>query len=162
MELSMEVGLGPGHIVLGRDPALFPKKGTEPPQFSAHFYCGQTAECIKMPLDMEVGLIPGDFGLDGDPAPLPKKGRSPQFPAQVYCGQTAGRMKTPLVTEIDVGPGHIVLNGDPALRERGTAASPLFSTHVYCGHSRPSQLLLSSSYLRHIHVRPLSNGPTVR
>jgi len=29
----------------------------------------------------------------------------------------------------------------PSSRERGTAA-PLFSAHVYCGHGRPSQLLL--------------------
>jgi len=39
-------------------------------------------------------------------------------------------------------------NGDcqsiKALRERGTAARSLFSAHVYCGHGRPSQLLLSS------------------
>ena len=52
-------------------------------------------------------------------------------------------MKTPLGAEVDLGPGHIVLKGVPALRERVTAA-PLFSTHVYCGHGRPSQLLLSS------------------
>jgi len=45
--------------------------------------------------------------------------------------------------EVDLGPGHIVLDGVPAFRERGTAA-PLFSAHVYCGHSCPSQLLLSS------------------
>jgi len=31
----------------------------------------------------------------------------------------------------------------PSSRERATAA-PLFSARVYCGHSRPSQLLLSS------------------
>ena len=49
---------------------LPPKGGGTPPQFSAHFYCGQTAECIKMPLGMKVGLSPGDFMLDGDPAPL--------------------------------------------------------------------------------------------
>jgi len=52
-------------------------------------------------------------------------------------------MKTPLGMEVDLGPGHIVLDGVPALRESGTAA-PIFSAHVYCGHSRPSQLLLSS------------------
>jgi len=52
-----------------------PPKGVEPPpQFSAHFYCGQTAGCIKMPLGMEVGLSSGDFVLDGDPAPYPKRG----------------------------------------------------------------------------------------
>ena len=53
-----------------RPRSTLPQKGAEPPpQFSAHFYCGQTAACIKMPLGMEVGLIPGDFVLDGDPAP---------------------------------------------------------------------------------------------
>ena len=80
-------------LVLDGDPASFPKKGTEPPpQFSAHFYCGQTAGCIKMPLGMEVGLSPDDIVLDGDPAPPPQKGTEPppQFSAHVYCGQTAG------------------------------------------------------------------------
>ena len=79
MALGMAVGLGPGHIVLDEQPAPLPQKegGRAPTQFSAHFYCGQTAGCIKMPLGMEVGLSPGDFVLDGDPAPVPKKGRSP-------------------------------------------------------------------------------------
>ena len=37
-----------------------PKRGrSTPPQFSAHFHCGQTAGCIKMPLGMDVGLSPG-------------------------------------------------------------------------------------------------------
>ena len=36
MALGMEVGLGPGHIVLDGDPDPLPKKGTEP-QFLAHF-----------------------------------------------------------------------------------------------------------------------------
>ena len=30
MKLSMHVGLGPGHIVLGGDPAPLPQKGTAP------------------------------------------------------------------------------------------------------------------------------------
>ena len=42
------VGWGPRHPL--------PKRGrSSPPQFSAHFYCGQTAGCIKTPLGMEVG-----------------------------------------------------------------------------------------------------------
>jgi len=54
--------------------------GRAPPQFSAHFYCGQTAGCIKMPLGMKVGLSPRDSVLHGDPAPLPKRGRvAPNF-----------------------------------------------------------------------------------
>jgi len=31
MGLDMEVGLGPGHIVLDGNPAPLPKKGAEPP-----------------------------------------------------------------------------------------------------------------------------------
>jgi len=55
-----------------------PQKGAEPPfQFSAHFYCGQTAGCINMPFGMDVGLTLGDFVLYGDPVPLPKKGAEP-------------------------------------------------------------------------------------
>ena len=73
MALVMEVGLRPGHIVLDGTQLPSPKGG-QSPQFSAHFYCGQTAGCIKMPLGMEVGLNPGDFVLDGD---HPHKGAEP-------------------------------------------------------------------------------------
>jgi len=31
MKLGMQVGLGPGHIVLDGDPAPLPKRGTAPP-----------------------------------------------------------------------------------------------------------------------------------
>jgi len=41
--------------------------GGAPPQFSANFYCAQTAGRITMPLGVEVGLSPGDFVFDGDP-----------------------------------------------------------------------------------------------
>ena len=81
--LGMVVDLSPGEFVLDGDgdPVPFPQKGAEPPpQFSAHFYCGQTAACIKMPLGIALGLGPGDFVLDGDPvAPSPKGGRTPQI-----------------------------------------------------------------------------------
>ena len=77
MKLGMQVGLGPGHIVLGGDPAPSPK-GAQPPKFSAHICCGQMAAWIKMSLGMELGLGPSDFVLDGDPAPPPRKGRSPR------------------------------------------------------------------------------------
>jgi len=44
MPLAMEVGLGPGHIVLGGDPVPIPptERGTAAPTFRpAHVYCGQ-------------------------------------------------------------------------------------------------------------------------
>ena len=122
MSLGMEVGLGPGDLVLNGNPAPPPQRGAPPPeifspcllrpngwmdeggtwhrgrpqprrlcvrwgpsplppkgggapsQFSAHFYCGQTAGGIKMPLGVDVGLSPGDFVLDGDPVLPPNKG----------------------------------------------------------------------------------------
>jgi len=126
-------------------PSPLPQKGRGP-QFSAHVYCGQTAVWIKMPLGTEVSLGLCNIVFDVDPATPEKRNTDPtQFLAHVYSGQTAGWMKTPLGTEVDLGPGHIVLDGVPtsSSRERGTAA-PLFSTHVYCGYGRPSQLLLSS------------------
>ena len=49
-------------------------------------------------------------------------------------------------TEVGLGPGDIVLDGNPAPpTDRGTAAPPHFSAHVYYG--RPSYQLLSSCSL---------------
>jgi len=58
MKLGMRVGLSAGHIVLDGDPAPLPK-GAQPPEFSAHIYCGQMAAWIKMSLGMELRLGPG-------------------------------------------------------------------------------------------------------
>ena len=61
VKLGVQVGLGPGHIVLDGDPVAPPSKGHSPPPFSAHICCGQMAAWIKMPLGMEVDLGQGDF-----------------------------------------------------------------------------------------------------
>jgi len=77
MSFGMEVGLGPGDFVLDGDPASPPKKGAKPPpQFSAHFCCGQTAGCIKMPFGTKVGLSLGDCVRWGS-SPPPKNGAEP-------------------------------------------------------------------------------------
>ena len=90
---------------------------------------------------------------------LPLKGaQTPSFQF-VYCGQMAGWMKMPLGTEVDLGRPHCIRRGVPALRERGTAAS-LFSAHVYCGHGRPSQLLLSSCNNNH-ECRWVTDAPGI-
>jgi len=76
MKLDMEVGLGPGHIVLDGDPVPSPWKGAQfvyavstvfLPPFSAYTLVGLR----------EVGLSPGDFVLYGDPVPSPPKGAEP-------------------------------------------------------------------------------------
>ena len=64
MKLGTQVGLGPGHIVLGGDPA-------------PHVYCGQTAGWMKLVLGMEVGLIPGDCVGWGPRSPPQKVGGAP-------------------------------------------------------------------------------------
>jgi len=75
MKLGVQVGLGPGHIVLDGEQLPIPQRGTAPTQFSAHICWSQMAAWIKMPLGMERGLSPGDFVLDGDPLyPPPKRG----------------------------------------------------------------------------------------
>jgi len=116
MPIGREVGLGPSDTALDGDPVPPPKKGAEPPQFSAHVYCSQTAGWIKMALGMEVGLGPAHIVLDGHPAlPLQKRGTAPpQFSAHVYCGQTARWIKMSLGSKLGLGPGHTVLHGDPA------------------------------------------------
>ena len=79
----MEVGLGPGYIVLDWDPAPPPRKkmGHSPPTFDP--CCGKKAGWINMPFGTNVGLGPGHIVLHGDPA-LPPKGNSrSQFSAHV-------------------------------------------------------------------------------
>ena len=62
------------------------------PQLSAHDYCGQTAERIKMPLGTEVDLVPGHIVLDGDLA-SPERGTAPPlFSAHVYCDHTVAHL----------------------------------------------------------------------
>ena len=94
--LGMMAGLSPGEFVLDGDPVPFPKRGGAPPQFSAHFYCDQTAACIKMPLDIELGL-----------------GTDPQFSAHICCGQMAAWIKMSFGMAVGLDLGDFVLDGDP-------------------------------------------------
>jgi len=106
--------------------------------FSAHVYCGQTTEWIKMVLGTEVSLSPDDFVLDGDRAPSPKRGRSPQFSAYVYCRQTAAWITLmPFGTEVGLGPDNIVLDviQAPASLQKGADPPPQFPVHVYSGQT---------------------------
>ena len=123
------------------EPSPLPQKGQSLAHFSTHDYCGQTAAWIKMPIRTEVGLVLRDIVFDVDPA-TPRKKAHPNFgPCLLWpngwMGEDAawyGRRPRPRP--------HCTRR-DPSSRKRGTVA-PLFSAHVYCGHGRPSQLLLSS------------------
>ena len=67
MSIGTELGLGPGDFVLD---------GTQPPlpHFSAHFYCGQTAGCIKMPFGTKVRPQRRRLCVRLGPSPPPQKG----------------------------------------------------------------------------------------
>ena len=114
----------------------FPQKGAKPPTFRP------TSIVPNGCMDQDA-TWPTRYCVRWGLSSPPKLAQPHQFSANVRCGQGAGWMTTPLGTEVDLGPGSIVIDGVSALGARGTAA-PLFSAYVYCGHGRPSQLLLSS------------------
>jgi len=115
MKLGMYAGLGPGHLVLDRDPAPPPPKGHRTPQFWGHKCCGQMAAWIKMELGMEVGLGPGDFVLDGDRSPSPKRGRAPNFQPMFIVAKWMGTQ--------------------PPSQKGADWLPPQFSAHFYCGQT---------------------------
>jgi len=146
--LGIEVGLGPGHIVVDGEPAALSQKGGRaPPQFSAHFYCRQTAGCITMPLRMDVGLGPGDFVFDGDPATPRTEGTPTTTQFVVSCLLWPNSWVDEDATEYGSRPRprpHCIRRGPSSARNGHSSLPPIFSARVCCGHGRPSQLLLSS------------------
>jgi len=164
-QIGMEVGLGPGHIVLDGDPAPCPqKRGHSLPIFGP---------CLLWQngwMDQDATWYHGGrprprphCSTWGPSFPSPEKGRSPKFSASVCCGQMAEWIEIPLRTEVGLGPDHVVLDGDPA-PPHGCIKVPLGTKVVHgdpappqTGHSppifgpcllwpngRPSQLLLST------------------
>jgi len=81
MKLCMQVGLGPGHIVLDGTKLPSPKRGGAPNfrpiSVVAKWLHGSRCQLVRRYRPRG----PGDFVLDGDPAPLPQKGggASPNF-----------------------------------------------------------------------------------
>jgi len=132
MALGMDVGLGPGHIVLDGNPASLSKKGAEPPP---NF--GPISIVVK-PL-----YVSGTTWYGGRPQPMrhcvtwgpsspsPKR-EQPPILANIRCGQTVGWTKMPLDMEVGLGPGDFAFDGDPAPPEN-RAQPHLFLAHVYCG-----------------------------
>jgi len=130
-KLGMQVGLGPGHIVLDGDPPPRPQRGTTCPQFSAHICCGQVAAWINQDATWYGGRPrPNRLCVRWGPRSLAQKGAEPhppKFSADVYCRQTAGWIKMVLGMALILSPGDFVLDGDPAPSEKGgRAPSPIF------------------------------------
>jgi len=117
------------------------------PQFSSIVHCGQTAGWTKMPLGMEVGLGTGDFVFDGDPATSRTKG-TPTHPIFGPCLLWPNGWMDEDATWCGSRPRHRphCITRGPSCPQKGHCSPPFFA-HVYCGHGRPSQLLLSSCYI---------------
>ena len=77
MKLGMQVGLGPGHIVLGVDPAPPPLKGHSPPIFGP--YLLRPNGCMDQDVTWYGGRPrPGRLCVRWGPcSPLPEKGAEP-------------------------------------------------------------------------------------
>jgi len=101
-----------------------PKKGggRAPSQFSAHFYCSQTAGCIKMALGMELGLSLGDCVRWG-PRPFPNnRAWSPAIFGPCLLWPNGWMDQDSTWYGGRTRPGGIVLDGDPA--------PPLLKGHI--------------------------------
>jgi len=77
MALGMEVGLGPGHIVLGGEPAPLPKKGAEPPNFRPIFIVAKLLDKSRWHLAWRWALVQATLYYMGTQLPSPKKGTEP-------------------------------------------------------------------------------------
>ena len=120
-------------VLIDRSTAtVLPRSGLQKKQLAKMHNSSITQHCpllatsalFSMNTSLWQNLTGEDKGLEGT--------KSPQV------SQTA----LTLGTEADLGPGHIVLDGVSA-PTKGAQQPPLFG-HVYCGHGRQSQLLLSS------------------
>jgi len=92
--LGMEVGLGPGHIVLDGDPAPSPKRGwtRSPSPIFGPFLLWPNGWMHQDATWYGGRSQPGDFVLDGDPAPLPRKrAKPPNFrPMSIVAKRLSG------------------------------------------------------------------------
>jgi len=115
MALGMEVGLGPGHILLDGDPAPLPER-RQTPNFRP---MSVVAKRLHQDTTWYGGRPqPRRHCVIWVPSSPPIKGHSrPQFSANVRCGQMAG-WTMPLDMEVGLGPDNFVLDADPAPPEK--------------------------------------------
>jgi len=96
----------------------------------------------KMPLGTEVGFGPCDVVLDGNQLPL-KGAQRPNFrPMSLVAKWLSGSDAT--WYEGRPRPMPYCVRRGPSSPAPIGAQQPPITVHLYCGHGRPSQLLLSS------------------
>jgi len=128
MTLGMQVGLGPGHIVLNGDPAI-PPKGAQPPIFGQ--YLLRPNGCMDQDVTWYGARSrPMRLCVRWEPRSPSQKGgevEPPIFSAHVHSDQTAGWMKLVLGTEVGLSSGDFVLDGTQPPPQTGTeTCSPIF------------------------------------
>jgi len=138
MPLGMEVGLGPGDFVLDGDPAPLPillpmyivAKRLDGSRWHLAWSCASAQATLcnmvsQLPLK---GAQPPVFG----PCRLWPNGRMDE---DATWHRRKSRPRP-----------HCVRRGPSSPPRKRHSNPTLFSTYVYCGHGRPSQLLLSSCF----------------
>ena len=133
---GMEVGHGPGHIVLDGDPAPSPlMKHSPPPNFRPMSVVAKRLDEHKIPLGMEVGLGPGHIVLDGNLLPFPKKGTQPPTifgPCMLWPNGWMDQDATWYKDRPQPRP-HCVIWGPSSPSHKGY--SPKCLAHVCCGQT---------------------------
>ena len=129
IKLGMQVGLGPGHVVLDGNPAPLPQRGRKwSPQIFGPYLLWPNGWMDQH--DTWHGGRPQPRRLRvrwGPRSPPQKGGGAPKFSAHVYCVKSAGWIKMILGVEVGLSPGDFVLDEDPApLPKRGGAPFPNF------------------------------------
>jgi len=143
MPLGMEVGLGPCHSVLNGNPAPLPKKGPSPPIFGSFLLWPNG--WMHQDANWSGGRPQSRPTLCSMGTSYPqKKGHThpKQFLAHVLWPNGWMDEEATWYGSSPRPRPHCIRRG-PSYSRKGHR-SPLFSAHVYCGHGRPSQLLLSS------------------
>jgi len=126
------------------------QNGTQPPNFRPIYIVAKRLDASRC------HLVRGsrDIVFDVDPA-TPRKRAHPPHPIFGSCLLWPNGLMDEDAALYGSRPRprpHCTRRG-PSSRESGTAA-PLFSADVYCGHGRPSQLLLSCCNLPHLSLAP--------
>jgi len=130
MALSIEVGLGSGHIVLDGNPAPLPKKGAQPPIF------GLCLLWLNGWMDQDATwhggrTRPRRHCVRWRPSSPRYRGTAPQFSANICCGQRADWTKVPLDTEVGRGPVDFVFDGNPAPpQKKGTTTTKFWPMSI--------------------------------
>jgi len=144
MPLGMEVGLGPGHIVLDGDPVPQKRGHSPPPNFQ------------PMSVVANNGWMDQDTWYGGMPRPRPhcvrwgpisppKKGHSPPLfgPCLLLPNGWMDQDATLIGAKVGLGLGYIV-TWDPAPK---ATQPPIFGPCILWRNGRPSQLLLLHEHL---------------